>query len=110
MHFYFIGVTTGQSAIAHLLPMWEQSFAVKLKLIGIDLPINAQGDQYQKAVLDFKSDPEAVGCTITSHKLKIFEHASHLFDGFDELAKLTKEICVITKKIQKLLAHICLIA
>jgi hypothetical protein len=39
MHFYFVGVTTKQSAIARILPLWSEVFGTELHLIGIDLPI-----------------------------------------------------------------------
>lgn len=98
MQFYFIGVTTKQSAITHILPMWSQALGIELDLTGIDLPINAAAAQYQRAILDIKNNSKALGAVITTHKLKIFEHGAHLFDDLDELTRLLKEICVITKQ------------
>ncbi len=103
MHFYFIGVTTAQSAMTRILPMWAQAWGLELDLIGIDLPINASSALYQNAILNFKKDPKAIGAVVTTHKLNLFKHASHLFDDFDQLSKLTKEICVITNKDSKLI-------
>ena len=48
--------------------------------------------------MNIKNDPKAIGAVVTTHKLKVFEHAGHLFDQFDELTKLAKEICTIAKR------------
>jgi len=95
MHFYFIGVTTRQSAMARILPLWAEALAIELDLVGVDLPLDASSAQYQKAVLDIKNDSKALGALITTHKLKLYEHAANLFDEFDALAKYTKEVCAI---------------
>jgi shikimate dehydrogenase len=97
MKFYFIGVTTKQSAMARILPLWAKALEIEIDLIGVDLPLNADPAQYRKVVLDLKNDAKALGSVVTTHKLNIFEHASDLFDEFDTLADLTKEICMIRK-------------
>jgi shikimate dehydrogenase len=97
MNFYFIGVTTGQSAMARILPLWAKNLDINLNLVGIDLPLDANPSLYRKVVLDLKEDTKAIGSVVTTHKLKTFEFASDLFTEFDALAKLTKEICMIRK-------------
>jgi shikimate dehydrogenase len=97
MNFYFIGVTTGQSAMARILPLWAKNLDINLNLIGIDLPLDADPSRYRKAVLDLKEDTKAIGSVVTTHKLKTFEHASDLFTEFDALAELTREVCMIRK-------------
>jgi len=98
MHFYFIGVTTKQSAIARILPLWSDALNTDLDLIGVDLPIDADPSEYRKVVSDLKNDPKALGSVVTTHKLKVFEHASSLFDEFDAVTELTKEISTIAKR------------
>jgi shikimate 5-dehydrogenase len=98
MHLYFIGVTTKQSAIARILPLWSEALNTDLKLIGVDIPIDADASLYRKAVSGMKNDPKALGSVVTTHKLKVFEHASDLFDEFDALTELTKEISTIAKR------------
>ena len=98
MHFYFIGVTTKQSAIVQILPLWAQALQIKLDLIGVDLALDATSSQYCEAVARIKDDPDAIGSVVTTHKMKLFEHAFSLFDKFDSLAKVTKEVCSITKR------------
>jgi shikimate dehydrogenase len=98
MHFYFIGVTTKQSAMVQILPLWSQALNIKLDLIGIDLSLDASPSQYREAVARIKNDPDAIGSVVTTHKTKLFEHAFSLFDKFDTLAEVTKEVCSITRR------------
>jgi len=102
MHFYFIGVTTGQSAMVRILPLWSKALGLDLELVGIDLPLDASPLQYRDAVSNIKNDPKAIGSVVTTHKLKLFQHAGDLFDDFDEISKLTKEIGAITKRNSRL--------
>jgi shikimate 5-dehydrogenase len=97
MNFYFIGVSTKNSAIRQIMPLWAQALKVDLNLVGIDLPIDATTAQYRNAILCIKEDPEAVGSVVTTHKLNVFEHAHDLFDEFDALSSITKEVCMIKK-------------
>jgi shikimate dehydrogenase len=98
MNFYFIGVTTKQSAMVNILPLWSEALNIKLDLIGIDLPLDASPSQYREAVYQIKNDPDAIGSVVTTHKTKLFEHAFSLFDKFDALAEVTKEVCSITRR------------
>jgi shikimate dehydrogenase len=98
MHFYFIGVTTKQSAIARILPLWSEVFGTELDLIGIDLPIAADPSEYRRVVRTLKNDLKAIGSVVTTHKLNLFRHAADLFDEFDTLSELTQEICLIAKQ------------
>ena len=98
MHFYFIGVTTKQSAMVQILPLWSEALNIKLALIGVDLALDASSSQYCEAVARIKDDPDAIGSVVTTHKMKVFEHAFSLFDKFDSLAEVTKEVCSITRR------------
>jgi len=97
MHFYFIGVTTNESAMARILPLWSKALDLNLELVGIDLPIEATPAQYRDAISDMKSDPKALGAVVTTHKQKVYEHAADLFDEFDAMAKLTHEVSSIAQ-------------
>jgi shikimate dehydrogenase len=79
MHFYFIGVTTKQSAIARILPMWSEVLNTDLNLIGIDLPIDADPSQYRKAVSHLKNDPKALGSVVTTHGADMLVKSSPVY-------------------------------
>jgi shikimate dehydrogenase len=99
---YFIGVTTGQSAMANIFPLWSNWLNLNLNLIGVDLPVDADSSQFRRAVEEIKRDDDAIGCLVTTHKVKLFEYASDLFDEFDALAEMTREISAITKQESRL--------
>jgi shikimate dehydrogenase len=55
---YFIGVTTGQSSIMRLFPLWAEVLGLKhAQLIGVDLPLHAAPEQYRQVVAQIKNDP-----------------------------------------------------
>ena len=40
---YFVGVTTGQSSIMKMFPIWAKELGLDAEIKGIDLPIHAPG-------------------------------------------------------------------
>ena len=98
MHFYFIGVTTSQSAMAKIFPLWAEALNCELEFVGIDLPLDASALHYREAAQRIKDDPLAIGSVVTTHKTRLYEHAYSLFDEFDALSAVTKEVCSITKQ------------
>lgn len=102
MNFYFIGVTTGRSAITQIMPLWSKFLSIDLNLVGIDLPMGADRSQYRTAISNLKDDSKAIGAVVTAHKLNVFEHASDLFADLNELAEITKEIGMIRKENSRL--------
>ena len=44
---YFVGVTTGQSSIMKMFPIWAKELGLDAEIKGIDLPIHAPAEDYR---------------------------------------------------------------
>lgn len=95
---YFIGVTTGHSAIMRIFPHWANALHLPARLVGVDLPLNAHSDAYRAVVSFIKSDPLSLGALVTTHKMNMFSAAHDLFDYLDPYAVMFQEISAIAKK------------
>lgn len=96
--FYFIGVTTSQSSIMKLFPLWAEALGLKgARIRGMDLPIHASAEQYREAVSFIKNDPNALGALVTTHKIDLYNAAKDLFDELDDYAVMFEELSSISK-------------
>lgn len=77
---HFIGVTTAQSLIQRVFPLWMERLGVSMSLRGIDLAVDSKADSYIKAINAIKTAPNVQGALITTHKIPIYEHTRNLFD------------------------------
>jgi len=101
---YFIGVTTAQSAMMRLFPLWAEVLGLDgAQLIGVDLPLQADPEQYRQVVAQIKYDPLSLGALITTHKIDLFDAAADLFDEFDSYAQLCHEVSSIVKRNDQLI-------
>jgi len=103
---YFVGVTTGSSSIRTVFPAWAEQLGLdKTELVGIDLPLHADPEEYRRVVTFIKNDPLSLGALVTTHKIDLFHAASDLFDVVDPMAQLMDEVSCISKRGGKLIAH-----
>ena len=66
---YFIGVTTGQSSINKVFPLWMDILGCpEVKLEGIDCQIHDEPQAYRQAVAQIKLDPLSLGALVTTPK------------------------------------------
>ncbi|MFN2303708.1 MAG: shikimate dehydrogenase family protein [Anaerolineales bacterium] len=97
--FYFIGVTTGQSSINKVFPLWMKDIGREDVVIeGWDCKIHDKPEKYREAVLQIKNDPLSLGALVTTHKIDLLNACRDLFDYLDPYAKITGEISSISKK------------
>lgn len=97
--FYFIGVTTGQSSIMRLFPLWAEALQLgDVQIKGMDLPIHAEPEAYREAVRFIKNDPMSLGALVTTHKIDLYHAAKDLFDEFDDYARMFDEVSSISKR------------
>jgi len=97
--FYFIGVTTGQSSIMKLFPLWAEALGLgDARIRGMDLPIHADAETYREAVAFIKNDPNALGALVTTHKIDLYHAAKDLFDELDPYAAMFEELSSISKE------------
>lgn len=104
--FYFIGVTTGQSSIRKVFPLWAEYLHLgDVDFVGIDMPLHAPSEQYRTVVQFLKEDPLSLGALVTTHKIDLFRAARQLFDETDPLAQLMGEVSCISKRDGLLRGH-----
>ena len=103
---YFIGVTTGSSSIRAVYPAWAQQLGLDTtELVGIDMPLHADPEEYRRVVEFIKNDAMSLGALVTTHKIDLFHAAHDLFDIIDPLAQLMDEVSCLSKRGGKLIAH-----
>ncbi len=72
--FYFIGVTTGQSSINKVFPLWmEEMGRPEVVLEGIDHKIHGDPQAYRESVAQIKYDPNSLGALVTTHKIDLYD-------------------------------------
>jgi shikimate dehydrogenase len=95
---YFIGVTTSQSSIMRLFPLWAEILGLeRAQLVGVDLPLHAPPEQYRQVVEQIKNDPLSLGALVTTHKVDLLNASADMFDALDRYAELCQEISCISK-------------
>jgi shikimate 5-dehydrogenase len=103
---YFVGVTTRQSSIMRIFPLWAEVLGLeRAQIVGVDLPLHASPEQYRQAVAQIKSDPLSLGALVTTHKIDLFRAAVDLFDTLDPYAQLCREVSCISKRDGRLIGH-----
>jgi shikimate dehydrogenase len=103
---YFIGVSTGQSSIMRLFPLWAQVLGLdQAQLVGVDLPLHAAPEQYRQAVAQIKNDPLSLGALVTTHKIDLLQATSDMFDTLDRYAQLCQEVSCIVKRDGQLMGY-----
>ena len=80
---YFIGVTTGQSSIMRIFPVWAEALGIKGTLKGIDIAIHAPAEDYRAVIEFIRDDPMSMGALVTTHKIDLFNACRDLFDYLD---------------------------
>lgn len=96
---YFVGVTTGSSAINRVFPRWASRLGLgDCELRGIDFPLHAPPAAYREAVEFLRHEPLALGALVTTHKIDLLTACRHLFDELDPLADTMGEVSSIYKR------------
>jgi shikimate 5-dehydrogenase len=103
---YFIGVSTGNSAIMRVFPAWARFLGLKEAAIqGIDFPLRASPALYREAVAFIKQDPLSRGALVTTHKIDLFSACQDLFDETDPYAALMEETSCLSKRDGRLICQ-----
>lgn len=104
--FFFIGVTTGQSAAQRLFPRWMALLnRPEVILRGVDFRIHDEPMRYRQLVAAIKADPLALGGLITTHKIDLLSASRDLFDQLDPYARLCEEVSCLSKRGDAFLGH-----
>ncbi len=103
--FYFVGVTTSQSAIMRVFPKWAKALGLDADIKGFDFVPHSPAQDYREVVSFLKNDPKSLGALVTTHKIDLYNAAKDLFDYLDPYALKLGEISSISKKDGKLCGH-----
>ena len=96
---YFIGVTTAQSSINAVFPLWTERLKLgDCELRGIDFPLHDRPEHYRAAIDFIKSDPLSLGALVTTHKIDLHHACVDQFDAIDPLTRSLGEISSIFKR------------
>lgn len=102
----FVGVSTAESSIVRIFPVWAEILGLPTReLTGFDLPPDAGRDAYRDVITRIARDPEMPGALITTHKIAVYQAAADLFGELDEFAALCGEISSLSKKDGQLAGH-----
>ncbi len=104
--FYFIGVTTKQSSIMKVFPLWMKELGrPEIVIEGVDLQIHDTREAYRQAVAQIKYDPLSLGALVTTHKIDLLNAAYDMFDYLDPYAQICSEVSCISKRNGALEGH-----
>jgi shikimate 5-dehydrogenase len=96
---YFIGVTTGSSAIRRVFPLWAEALGIpEADLVGIDLAPGSPAEAYREVVSWIARDELSVGALVTTHKIDLYLACRDLFVGFNPDAVALEEVSCIAKR------------
>lgn len=96
---YFVGVTTGGSAIHAVFRAWKPLLGLEsAELVGIDLPLDADREDYRRVVRFIGDDPLSRGALVTTHKLRLFEASRDLLVRLNDDARELAEVsCLVSE-------------
>ena len=104
--FYFVGVTTGQSSIMKVFPLWMDVLGrPEVQIQGIDHPPHDDPEAYRATVAMMKRDPQVLGGLVTTHKMDLYAAAHDMFEYLDPYSQLTHELSSISKLDGRLEGH-----
>ena len=102
---YFIGVTTEQSSIMRIFPIWAEALGIDAVIKGIDFPLHAPAQDYRDAVAFIKQDSLSLGALVTTHKIDLYNACKDMFEYLDPYAQMFGELSSISKKDGMLCGH-----
>jgi shikimate 5-dehydrogenase len=103
---YFIGVTTANSSINRLFPLWAEALRLgDCRLRGLDFELHADPAHYRAAVEFIRRDPLSLGALVTTHKMDLCAACRDLFDELEPLSAVLGEVSSIYKRNGRLFAR-----
>lgn len=96
--FWFFGVSTADSAMQRIYPLWMDELGIRSTLVGVDFPLDAPAAEYRAAVERVIAEPGSIGGLITTHKLNVLAAARDLFADLDDSARLLHEVSCLAMR------------
>ena len=96
---YFVGVTTGSSAIHRVFAAWRPLLGLDgVELAGIDIPVGAPAEAYRRVVAFLRDDPLSRGALVTTHKLDVYAACRDLFREVNDDAGRLREVSALVAR------------
>jgi len=96
---YFVGVTTGSSAIHRVFAAWRPMLGLDgVELAGIDIPVGAPAEAYRRVVAFLRDDPLSRGALVTTHKLDVYAACRDLFREVNDDAGRLREVSALVAR------------
>lgn len=103
---FFTGVTTHNSLVNEVFNDWIKIIGKDAELVGINLDVDCDTNEYLKIVSFMKSHPLALGSLVTTHKVRLYNYSNQLFDELPETCNEFKEIGCIYKNVNSLCGEV----
>jgi shikimate 5-dehydrogenase len=95
---YIVGNQPLPEALLDVYPKWARRFDHRsTAIVPVAAPSESDATWYQRFTEFLRDEYHAVGAVMASQATPLFEHARHLFDGFDDDAELLGEIGVAVR-------------
>ena len=96
---YFVGVTTGSSAIHRVFAAWRPLLGLDgVDLVGVDVPVGAPPATYRRVVEHLRDDPLSRGALVTTHKLDLYASSRDLFREVNDDAARLHEVSALVAR------------
>ncbi|GAA2582639.1 shikimate dehydrogenase [Dactylosporangium fulvum] len=96
---YFVGVTTGSSAIHRVFAAWRPLLGLDdVDLVGVDIPVGAHPDAYRRVVEHLRDDPLSRGALVTTHKLDLYASCHDLLREVNADAARLHEVSALVAR------------
>lgn len=96
---YFVGVTTGSSAIHRVFAAWRPLLGLAgVDLVGIDVPVGAAPDVYRRVVTHLRDDELSRGALVTTHKLDLYASSRDLLRRVNDDAGRLREVSALVAR------------
>jgi len=103
---FFIGVSTHNSFVNEVFQDWVKIIDKDAEIIGVNLKVDCNENEYIKIVSFIKSQPLALGSLVTTHKVRLYNSTKHLFDSVSKNCSEFEEIGAIYKNGNLLLGEV----
>ncbi|BCJ63656.1 shikimate dehydrogenase family protein [Polymorphospora rubra] len=96
---YFVGVTTGSSAIHRVFAAWRPLLGLDdVELVGIDVPVGAEPAVYRRVVAHLRDDELSRGALVTTHKLDLYAASTDLLRRVNDDAARLREVSALVAR------------
>ncbi len=93
----FVGVSTGQSLVHRVWPVWQPLLGTTCGVRGTDLGLGVGDEDYVGLLERLRNDESAAGAVITAHKVRVYAAGEACFARLDPLSLACREVNAIRR-------------